>query len=76
MMANANIEFHIRGEWRETEADGEACLSCGERIFLTQFTYFVRLQTRLERGRPIAAAKVCQSCYQAYQSLADDPHSS
>lgn len=63
-MAASHIEIHVKGEWRETEADGEACACCGERIFLKQFTYFLRIQTRLERGRPVVAAHICQGCFE------------
>ena len=59
------LTIRVQTEWTDTEADGEPCAHCGDRIFLRQHTFMVRLITSLEKTRPSPAAHLCDSCYSA-----------
>ncbi len=59
------ITINITSEWRPTEPDGEPCSNCGDRCFLRQHTFFLRLQTHLDHSLPIAGLQLCGACYDA-----------
>lgn len=60
----ADLTINLRLEWEEAEADGSACIGCGDPVFLNSW----RLRFKnAKTGADLGSAKglACQSCKEA-----------
>lgn len=67
MNPDVKVPVMIEAEWVKEQADGTACVTCGDGMWLNQFRLTVRATTF--EGTQQARTKFvrCQSCHEANQ---------